>query len=174
MPLWVHRWLGGTVIQANDPRQWYLVIPAFLQILLLSVVGEEIGWRGFALPCLQARYGPLKASLILGVIWGGWHLPLWWMAGNFHADIPFVLFMLQSLALTILMTWLYNHTRGSLLMAHLFHTAFNLTAGVAPILPEYTGGSLRPLWIAVGFVCGLALLVSWKPGDMSKPERRHV
>jgi len=156
----IHVVLGGETPQFNDPAQLYLVVPVFLYVLFLSVVGEETGWRGYALPCLQARWGPLGASLVIGLVWGVWHLPLFWMAGNFHAQFPFGLFVLQDVALSIVMTWLFNGTGGSLLLVHLFHAASNTTIGVLPILPPDTGGDLRPLRIAVALLCGFALVVA--------------
>ncbi len=152
LAIWIFSLQGGTIIQTNDPRQWYLIIPAFFQILFLSVLGEEIGWRGYALPLMQKNLTPFLSSIILGIIWGIWHLPLFWMAGNFHSQIPFSLFILQSVALTIVMTWLYNRTSNSLFTVHIFHAASNTFLGVLPIMPENTGGSLIPLWIAVGLL----------------------
>jgi hypothetical protein len=155
----LHIWLGGTPPKFNDPAQLYLVIPAFLYVLFTSVVGEEIGWRGYALPRLQAKHSALGASLVLGLVWGAWHLPLFWMAGNFHQQIPISLFLLQTTGFSILYTWMYNHTRGSLLLAHLFHAASNTTIGVLPVLPMDTGGSRRPLWLVVGILWAVALIV---------------
>jgi len=149
----------GQITHTNDPRQWYLIFPAFLQVLFFSVLGEEIGWRGFALPQMQKMIGALPASMVLGIIWSLWHLPLFWQADNFHSQLPISLFLLQSIALTILITWLYNRTGGSLLMVHLFHTASNLTLGVLPIMPENTGGDLAPLWMAVVLLWLMTLVV---------------
>ncbi len=148
---------GGHRLVFNDPRKAYLVIPVFIYVLLFSVRGEETGWRGFALPRLQKRLGPLRASLILGFLWGIWHLPLFWIPGNFHQHIPLGLFILQDIALAVVLTWIYNHTRGSLLLIHLFHAASNTTLGLLPVLPMDTGGDLRPLFITFGLLIILAL-----------------
>jgi membrane protease YdiL (CAAX protease family) len=155
----IHVWLGGDVPEFNDPGQWYLIIPVFLYVLFLSVLGEEIGWRGYALPRLQESRSALIASLIIGVMWGFWHLPLFWIEGNFHQEIPLSLFVLQDVALSIVLTWLYNGTGGSLLIVHLFHAASNTTLGLLPILPTDTGGELRPLWIAVGLLWIVATVI---------------
>lgn len=155
-----HRALGGVAVSDNDPAQWYLVFPGFASIFFVSVLGEEVGWRGYALPRLQGRFGPLRASLVIGTIWGVWHLPLWWMGGNFHAQIPFGLFVLQDIALAIVMTWMLNRTGGSLLLVSILHAASNLTIGVAPLLPQYTGGSLLPLWVAVGLLSAGAAVIA--------------
>lgn len=163
--------LGGQTPQFNDPAQLYLVIPVFLYVLVLSVAGEETGWRGYALPRLQERWGPLWASLAIGIVWGVWHLPLFWMPGNFHADIPIGLFVLQDVGLAVVLTWLFNRTGGSLLLVHLFHAASNTTLGVLPVLPQDTGGDVRPLWIAVVLLCAFAAALAFASrGVASKPE----
>lgn len=148
---------GGHRLVFNNPHQAYLVIPVLLYVLFTSVLGEETGWRGFALPRLQQRLGLLRASLILGLIWGLWHIPLFRIAGNFHHHIPLGLFILQDVALAVVMTWIYNNTRGSLLLIHLFHAASNTTLGVLPVLPMDTGGDLRPLFLTFGLLIVLAL-----------------
>jgi len=134
-----HVALGGAGTALNDPAQLYLVVPVFLYVLFTSVMGGEIGWRGYALPRLQDRTNALVARLILGVVWGLWHLPLFWMAGNFHQAIPLSLFLLQITGFSVLYTWMNNSTGGSLLMAHLFHAVSNTTVGVLPILPTEKG-----------------------------------
>lgn len=168
----LYRLAGGPALQFNDPAQWYLIPLVFLYVLLFSVAGEEIGWRGFALPRLQQRHNALAASLILGAGWSLWHLPLFFIPGDFHQDIPIVLFLLQSLALTVLYTWLYNSTNGSLLIAHIFHAASNATLGLLPVLPMDTGGDLRPLWITVGILCALCLFVIIRYGPQTLAGQR--
>lgn len=167
--------LGGEQPQFNDPRQIYLVLVVFAYVLLLSVLGEEAGWRGYALPRLQARQSALAASLVIGLIWGLWHLPLFWIEGNFHQTLPLSLFVLQDVALAIVMTWLYNSTGGSLLLVSLFHAASNTTLGVLPILPMDTGGDLAPLWIAVIllWVVAAVIVVANGPARLSQGAFDH-
>jgi membrane protease YdiL (CAAX protease family) len=157
--IWIDIGLGGPVPAFNDPAQLYLVIPAFLYVLFFSVAGEEIGWRGYALPRLLQRWSPLKASLILGLLWGAWHLPLFWMPGDFHTEIPLLAFMIQILAASVVYTWMHLNSRGGLLLAHIFHAASNTALGVLPVLPMETAGRLRPLWIAVGLWCLLVIVI---------------
>ena len=94
-------------------------------ILFMLVIGEEIGWRGYALPRLQARYGALSASLILGSLWAGWHLSNLFIPGLEFYGYGFAAFALYVVAMTVLFTWLANQTRGSVLLAWLFHGAIN-------------------------------------------------
>lgn len=172
--IWMHVWLGGAVPQFNDPAQWYLAIVALVYVLVFSVLGEEIGWRGYALPRLQSRYNALAASVILGLIWGVWHLPLFFVPGDLHNTLPLGLFLLDNVGLAILMTWVFNNTRGSLLLALLFHAASNTTLGLFPVLPADNGGAIRPLWIAVGLLVVLAVgvIVRAGPAHLSRRARR--
>ncbi len=101
---------------------------------------EEPGWRGFALPRMQTAFGPLAASLLLGVLWAGWHLPQFlipeWTAENGGSDAAtVVLFLLMVVALTPLMTWVFNHTKGSLLLAMLTHSSINASLAMLPTSP---------------------------------------
>ena len=83
------------------------------------MVGEELGWRGYALPRLLERFSPLVASLILGVIWWLWHLPTFFIAGTPQFRQPVVAFLIMTTAYSILMTWIFLHTHGSVLIATL-------------------------------------------------------
>jgi len=155
----IFTWFGGQGLVYQDPEQWYLVFPVFGYVLFTSVLGEEIGWRGYALPRLLRTRSPLQASLILGAVWGIWHLPLFWMVGDFHQDIPYTPFLVQVLASSIIYTWIYLQTEGSLLIIHLFHAASNTAAGLLPILPFNAGGSPVPFYLTVGILAAAAGLV---------------
>lgn len=88
-------------------------------------ISEEAGWRGFVLPRLESRYNAINASLILGIIWTFWHLPLYFIPGSAQSGIPFPIYMILVVSIGILITWAYNNTRGSLLITMLFHFCFN-------------------------------------------------
>jgi membrane protease YdiL (CAAX protease family) len=92
-------------------------------------LGEETGWRGFALPRLQKRYSALVSSLILGVFWAFWHLPLYLDEGatGRSQEFPLLIFVPMVLALSILFTWIYNNTRGSILLTFLSYFFFNFS-----------------------------------------------
>jgi CAAX protease family protein len=97
---------------------------------------EEPGWRGFALPRLQQRFGPLRGTLLLGILWGLWHLPLFLVIPGYNGAgtgivgilLPFSLFLLTVVAFAVLFTWVFNHTKGSLLLVMLLHTSINTAA----------------------------------------------
>ena len=95
--------------------------------LFVALIGgdldEEMGWRGYALPQLQGRLSPLTTNLLLGVAWAFWHLPLWFFPGYFPAGSSFSLYVVSTVALSLLIGWVYNGTGGSLLLAILAHTA---------------------------------------------------
>jgi membrane protease YdiL (CAAX protease family) len=111
-----------------------LLITAPLLFLIGGLVnGEEIGWRGFALPRLQAKYNALTASLILGIVWALFHLPLFFTRGDSFASTPPLSFLIRMIAAAILFTWLSNNTGGSLLLAYLMHAASNFWPRVLPL-----------------------------------------
>jgi membrane protease YdiL (CAAX protease family) len=96
--------------------------------LLIATLGEEIGWRGVALPELQKKYSPLKASLILGLLWSAWHIPFWILIGTLSqfGPIYFVMNFLFIVPTTFFLTWFFNNTKGSLLFPTMFHLSFNI------------------------------------------------
>jgi CAAX protease family protein len=114
----------------------------FLFILLFIGLGEEPGWRGFALPELQTKHSPLNASLILATLWAIWHLPL---IGN-EFQWPIVApFLLSVFGATFSLTWIFNKTKGSVLLAMLMHATVN-SVGAGLMIPLFSGGALVVLW----------------------------
>ncbi|MFI7493693.1 type II CAAX prenyl endopeptidase Rce1 family protein [Kocuria sp. M4R2S49] len=101
-----------------------------LVIRLLAAVPEEVAWRGFALPRWQARYGGLGASLIIGVVWALWHLPLLLDRDNVMSASPVVLYAFSVLATSVVYTWVFNSTGGSVLILTLLHGAGNAAGDV--------------------------------------------
>src|SRR5215212_3456349 len=160
----VYTLLGGSWSEAAPPALLegpLLFLPLFLLILTLTDgLGEELAWRGFALPRLLTRYNALAASLILGVIWALWHLPLLWTQGNGMFHQPVWLLLLDVTAKSVLFTWVFLHTRGSVLIAMLFHGATNLFL-VSPDVAS-TGDLTLPLLAAVAkwVLVGIVLLVA--------------
>jgi len=99
-------------------------------ILITGPLCEELGWRGFALPRLLNRFSPFTASLILGVIWGVWHLPAFFVGGMVQAGMSLPLFLLNALLLSVFVTWVFQHTGGSVLITVLIHYMVNICASI--------------------------------------------
>lgn len=100
---------------------------ALMGELLGGPIGEEPGWRGYALPELLESYRPFPSSLILGGIWASWHLPLFFLPGVAQYHMSFAIFGVNVLAISVLITWVFIHARQSVLIAILMHLLFNLT-----------------------------------------------
>lgn len=161
---------GGVAPQLYSPVPWYSLPAYFLAVLLfVGPLPEEIGWRSYALPILQAKRSALTASVILGLSWALWHLPLAWTGDAFWHGVPFPLFALAMIALAILFTWTYNGTGGSLPVVLLFHAAINFTLTLVPLQPTDS----MPLWpslIGVGllWVVALAVVISEGPERLTR------
>ena len=134
-------WLGTTPLVALI-HQWSLIFTLYLPLVLTFLLiggplGEEPGWRGFALPRLQQRYGSILGSLILGTLWAVWHLPGFF--GGWLGQFTFPVFIgeiIAAIAVSVIVTWIYNNTRSSILIAILFHAASNASLSlVTHLLP---------------------------------------
>lgn len=115
--------LDLTVI-SNPP---YALIAYFVILFTAGPLQEEFGWRGYALPRLQTRFNALSSSILLGFFWWLWHLPAVFIPGKFMADnLPVFLALMVVIMLTsVIFTWIYNQTNGSVLAALLLHTGMN-------------------------------------------------
>ena len=127
-------------------------------ILTLTVLGEEIGWRGFALPHLQQRFPALQSSLLLGTIHTFWHLPFWIVLGELD-QFGWSYWLISwafVLALTIYLTWLMNNTGNSVLMALLLHGCYNLVSviylPITTVVPAYGIFTILAWIIAIGLI----------------------
>jgi len=125
----------------------------FVQVLLFQgPLQEEFGWRGYALDRLQSRFSALISSIILGLMWGVWHLPyLFWIGDEVIYELLWA-FMLSNIIISIGMTWLYNNTGGSLLVALLHHTMFNFSNYLFPALETQTGSMVYTILMIVGMI----------------------
>lgn len=120
-----------TPLEIRSPLPWYAVPLHLLGgLIFLGPVGEEFGWRGYALPRLLTILSPVPASLVLGLAWAPWHLPLVLVEGSFQSNVPFLLFLVSTVGLSVLYTWLYSANAGRLFAVLLFHAASNTAATV--------------------------------------------
>ncbi|TQO19475.1 CAAX prenyl protease-like protein [Rhodoglobus vestalii] len=124
---------GGTPQASFLPTPW--VIPAVVVFMVYLGGGqEEIGWRGFALDRLLNRHNDLVASLILGVVWALWHVPLWFMAGTSQGFMPFGAFLIMILSLSVILTWVYVESGRSMFLAMWTHGVANAYMAIFPVL----------------------------------------
>ena len=140
--------------------------PSFLIAILLAIIKgpvEELGWRGFALPLLQRRMMPILAAVVLGVIWGVWHLPAFLLSGTQQGAWSFMPFFVGTISISIIMTSLFNASNGSILLPAFMH--FQL---INPAWPE---AQPYDTYILVG----VAVLVVWRDrGIMFSKAAAHV
>ena len=126
---------------------------------VIITAGEEIGWRGFLLPRLLTRYNALVASLIVGIVWGLWHLPLGFvLEGPSMGALDILLYGLGFNFAAVIYTWLYQHTRGSLVIACLFHSAYDVAALTGGQLSGPGSSFFRLLMLALGITAAILVL----------------
>lgn len=156
--------IGGSAFRGKlltEPFPFASVQALFVALILAAIKGpiEEFGWRGFALPLLQRKFAPLWAGLILGVIWGLWHLPAFLLSGTQQSEWSFVAFFTGCLAISVIATALFNQSHGSILLSAFFH--FSLMNPVFPDAQPYDTYLL--IVVAV-------LIVWWNRKDMFTKE----
>ena len=175
-----HRLVTG-VWPRFGSEAWYLILAA-IPLATPTQAGEEIGWRGYALPRLAERMGLRWAGVLLGAVWASWHLPLFFFPGVDTTGQSFPVYLLEVTALSVAMTWLYAHTRGSLLTSvvawlarwnswawnppdqnslvppMMMHSAVNQTLG---IVPSAVGGATNPFGLSTSPVAWLTLAFLW-------------
>jgi membrane protease YdiL (CAAX protease family) len=130
VPISILRCAVERALGAAGPFEWQAV-SALSVVVFVMVAGEEIGWRGFALPRLFARMGAWKASVVLGALWAMWHLPLFYMSGMPQQGSPFAPYVVYVIGLSIILTILVQKTSGSVVVATVFHGAVNTFGIVA-------------------------------------------
>jgi membrane protease YdiL (CAAX protease family) len=155
---------GGTFVESPFVAQPVSLIGLTVMMFLFGPFSEEFGWRGFALDRLLTRWNALVASLILGVLWAFWHLPLFFIPGTAQqqmgSPIPmFTGFAVEVVAMSVLLTWLYVNTARSIWGAILFHMLLNYTSNLVLMVTGGTMGLAAHLTGTVGLVA-LAVIVA--------------
>ena len=161
--------LLGEPLQMEHAVPVAMMVPVFLLIYLLNALPEEYGWRGYAPDLLQARWNALLASLILGAVWGLWHLPLRFIQGSVQEVVPVWQFVAQTVVLTVLYTWVYNNTRGSVLAVALLHAVANISAATLPYWLSEVG---RLAHFGVLSATALAVIAIWGPKTLTRERAR--
>lgn len=152
----LHKMLTG-LWPVFGPEPWYLMAGAIL-ISTWVQAGEEIGWRGFALPRLTEKFGLPLSAVLLGLIWAVWHLPLFFVPGASTYGQSFLLYTLQVTALSVTLGWLYWRSGGSLLLTMLMHAAVNNTKD---IVPSAVNETIKPYFLNASLVGWLTVMLLW-------------
>lgn len=152
----IHRAATGAWPRFGDLPLY--IIPVAIAFSTPVQAGEEIGWRGYVLPRLAERLGLAPASIVLGLIWGCWHLPQFFIREADTYGQSFFLFVLQVTALSVAMAWLYARTNGSLLLTMLLHAAVNNSKD---IVPSATPGATNTFGFHASLVAWLTVTVLW-------------
>jgi membrane protease YdiL (CAAX protease family) len=170
LPIAMGATLVGLGLLIGSPAQVGVLVPvgALVGVLVLNtwewLITEETAWRGYALPRLQRRFDPLTASLLLGLVWGLWHLPLFFIPDSFQSSVPFVGFLISTLATSVVIGWVFNRARGSVLIVALFH-------GFTDVVIAFTGvmtSGLSLFWLTVAFQMLVATACA---GDLYRRDR---
>jgi membrane protease YdiL (CAAX protease family) len=169
----------GAPLPVLTPALVPILVGEFLRIAVLGgPFEEELGWRGFALPRLQSRWSAFRSAVALGVVWGLWHIPLYFISGTGQietaagsgAAFAIVAFTVWTTGLSVLFTWLFNQTGGSVLIAMLFHASVNLGAFVPAAVGS--AGAATFLYAVVTWV--VALIVANRLGEEHLAGRSRV
>ena len=139
---------GGPVLAPIPPEGIGAMVAVLFMMLFLGPI-EEFGWRGVAQPILQRHVAPFWAGIIFGAVWGLWHLPAFFLSGTVYGDWNFLPFFVGNVTLAVLVTPLFNQTRGSLLWPMIFHWQL--------INPFWPDAQPYDTWILVG----VAVIVVW-------------
>jgi len=157
---------------------WYVMLGA-IAVSMWVQAGEEIGWRGYALPLMSKKFGLATASVLLGIIWAAWHLPFFYLeaADTFHRSFPG--YLLQVTGLSVIMAWLLWKVNGNLLPLMVFHAAINNTKDIVPSASEasaspFTLNASPIAWISVALiwvVAACAIYVMTRKPKATIPDR---
>lgn len=173
---------GGSAVDLSEFQPIYTIIPIIVMVTVLNGVGEELGWRGFMLPRTQSRYNALAASLMVGFFWGLWHAPVYFIAGTaqsiLRSQVGFwvglLLFTLTTMAISVVFTWVFNNTRGSVLIAAFLHGANNawINYFLADPAMEVLGITVwsTVLWT----VLAIALVLILGPANLSRSVKKQT
>jgi membrane protease YdiL (CAAX protease family) len=161
--LTIMRFLG----QRFDGNLFLAQLGSALPLIILGPLSEEIGWRGYALDRLQTKWNALTSSLIIGLVWGLWHWPLFEMVGTSQHElaIPFAGFVGGVMTISILYTWLHNNTQSSIWMAIFFHW---ISTYAGQVIASGITRSEMYNWLEYlpYLVIAIVVLMIWKPQSL--------
>jgi len=135
----------------------------FAMAIFDGPLGEEVGWRGFLLPQLLRKMGPIAASIVVGSVWWLWHVPLYLADGRISTTGEWIHFLIETLALSMIFTWFFLRSGSSTLMAIILHTTFNYAIYLLLIsIWQRVGNSMIPHYThnAIVLICGAVAAIS--------------
>jgi len=154
--------LGGEKPDLRLATSPIAILVTFLFLFFLGgSIAEEFGWRGYALDRIQRTSNAFVSSLVLGFIWGVWHVPLFFSEGLSQSYIPFWAFLVWTMSSSILFTLFHNNTNGNILAALLFHTMGNLSYALFPIVEMKHNGDQRGFMIFAVLYAAISVIVVW-------------
>ena len=179
--LYLFHLFGGPPVDWSGLGPLYSVVPSIIILTIFAGMGEEFGWRGFALPRLQARHNALVSSLIIGALWALWHIPLYFIKGTSQYDwrmagglLPtFLGYTVFVIAWSIQYTWVFNNTKGSVLLAAVVHGAGNAWLGYIDVFSRgHFGGILT--FTVVSVIVSIIIVLIAGPTNLSRTNKRNV
>jgi membrane protease YdiL (CAAX protease family) len=158
--------LNFLIFNASFPKTGPLSEPWWIPVLFLVFFvmqfSEELGWRGYALDRLQKKWNAVFSSILLGMIWAIWHVPMFMINGYAQHDyhLPFEQFIITLVLLSIIITWIQNNSKGSLIPAFTIHALINLSGDMLPLIEKNTETQGNyTAWILTNILLGLITIV---------------
>jgi membrane protease YdiL (CAAX protease family) len=178
--LFLHRFLSGTPIDWSGLGPWYTVPLMILFLAVFAGLGEEFGWRGFALPRLNARHNALVACLIVGFFHWLWHTPMFFIEGvgqhtmaQEHGFAPMFLgYGVLVIAASVQLAWIFNNTGGSVLMAAVFHGAANTWTNYLDLYRGEIGALVAVM--AANVVVSIVIVLVYGARNLSRTRERDT
>jgi membrane protease YdiL (CAAX protease family) len=178
--LYLFNLFGGPEVDWSGLKPLSRIVPSIIMLTIFAGMGEEFGWRGFALSRLQARHNGLVSSLIIGLVWGIWHIPLFLTTGTIQHKwqleaglIPAVLvYTVFCMAWSIQYTWVFNNTKGSVLLAAVVHGAVNAWNGYIDVYRGHFGGVVA--YMVVSAMVSIIIVLLAGPTTLSRTNKRNV
>ncbi len=179
--LYLFSLFGGPAVDWSGLDPLYSVVPSMIILIIFAGMGEEFGWRGFALPRLQARHNALVSSLIIGALWSLWHIPLYFMKGTTQYDwqteggliLTFLGYSAFVIAWSIQYTWVFNNTKGSVLLAAVVHGAGNAWLSYIDVFSRGHFGGIMALSI-VSVIVSIIIVLMSGPTNLSRTNHRNM
>jgi membrane protease YdiL (CAAX protease family) len=178
--LYLYNLWGGPAVDWSGVGPLASFVPLLLFLVIFAGFGEEFGWRGYLLPRLQARYSALLSTLIVCAVWALWHIVLFFVEGTGQYEwaqevgfaAAYFTYAVALIGWSIMYTWVFNNTKGSVLLAAVVHGAGNAWAGY---LDNYRGSFGNMLaFAAVLFIVGVIIVIVAGPEHLSRKNKRNV